>query len=69
MVTEVQSIEGYTIAPNTQSQTVVVRADDTQELWFYNDPVGGLELIKVNESKTSERIPNTTFEIRRMRCV
>ena len=66
VVTEVQSIEGYTIAPNTQSQTVVVRADDTQELWFYNDPVGGLELIKVNESKTSERIPNTTFEIRRM---
>ena len=66
VVTEVQSIEGYTIDPNTQSQTVVVRADDTQELWFYNDPVGGLELIKVNESKTSERIPNTTFEIRRM---
>ena len=66
VVTEVQSIEGYTIDPNTQSQTVVVRADDTQELWFYNDPVGGLELIKVNESKISERIPNTTFEIRRM---
>ena len=66
VVTEAQSIEGYTIDPNTQSQTVVVRADDTQELWFYNDPVGGLELIKVNESKTSERIPNTTFEIRRM---
>lgn len=66
VVTEVQSIEGYTIDPDTQSQTVVVNPDDTQELWFYNDPVGGLELIKVNESKTSERIPNTTFEIRRM---
>lgn len=66
VVTEVQSIEGYTIDPDTQSQTVVVNPDDTQELWFYNDPVGGLELIKVNESKTSERIPDTTFEIRRM---
>lgn len=66
VATEVQSIEGYTIDPDTQSQTVVVNPDDTQELWFYNDPVGGLELIKVNESKTSERIPDTTFEIRRM---
>ena len=66
VATEVQSIEGYTIDPDTQSQTVVVNPDDTQELWFYNDPVGGLELIKVNESKTSERIPDTTYEIRRM---
>ena len=66
VVTEVQSIPGYTIDPNTQSQTVVVNPDDTQELWFYNDPVGGIEIIKVNASKTSERIPDTTFEIRRM---
>src|SRR5699024_4529061 len=64
--TEVQSIPGYTIDPNTQSQTVVVNPDDTQELWFYNVPVGGIEIIKVNASKTSERIPDTTFEIRRM---
>ena len=66
VVTEVQSIEGYTIDPDTQSQTVVVNPDDTQELWFYNDPVGGIEIIKVNQSKTSERIPDTTYEIRRM---
>ena len=66
VVTEVQSIPGYTIDPNTQSQTVVVNPDDTQELWFYNAPVGGIEIIKVNASKTSERIPDTTFEIRRM---
>ena len=66
VVTEVQSIEGYTIDPNTQSQTVVVNPDDTQELWFYNTPVGGVEIVKVNASKTSERVPDTTFEIRRM---
>lgn len=66
VVTEVQSVPGYTIDPNTQSQTVVVNPDDTQELWFYNTPVGGVEIIKVNASKTSERIPDTTFEIRRM---
>ena len=66
VVTEVQSIEGYTIDPDTQSQTVVVNPDDTQELWFYNAPVGGIEIIKVNASKTSERVSDTTFEIRRM---
>ena len=66
VVTEVQSIPGYTIDPNTQSQTVVVNPDDTQELWFYNAPVGGIEIIKVNASKTSERVSDTTFEIRRM---
>ena len=66
VVTEVQTIEGYTIDPNTQSQTVVVNPDDTQELWFYNDPVGGVEIIKVNADDSSERIPNTTFEIRRI---
>lgn len=66
IATEVQSVPGYTIDPNTQSQTVVVNPDDTQELWFYNTPVGGVEIIKVNASKTSERIPDTTFEIRRM---
>ena len=42
VVTEVESIPGYTIDPNTQSQTVVVNPDDTQELWFYNSPVGGV---------------------------
>ena len=66
VVTEVQSIPGYTIDPNTQSQTVVVNPDDTQELWFYNAPVGGIEIIKVNASKTSERVSDTTFEIRRI---
>jgi len=66
VVTEVESIPGYTIDPNTQSQTVVINPNDTQELYFYNNPIGGIEVIKVNASKTSERIPDTTFEIRRM---
>ena len=61
-----ESIPGYTIDPNTQSQTVVINPNDTQELYFYNNPIGGIEIIKVNASKTSERIPDTTFEIRRM---
>ena len=66
VVTEVESIPGYTIDPNMQSQTVVINPNDTQELYFYNNPIGGIEIIKVNASKTSERIPDTTFDIRRM---
>ena len=66
VVTEVQSIEGYTIDPNTQSQTVVVNPDDTQELWFYNTPLGGVEIVKVNASDKTERLPDAVFEIRRV---
>ena len=65
IVTEEEAIDGYTIDENSRSQTVEVRANDTQTLTFFNDPVGGLELIKVNADKPSERIPNTTFEIRK----
>ena len=66
VVTEVQSIPGYTIDPDTRTQTVVVREDDTQQLWFYNDPVGGVELTKVNEADKTEAIPDATFQIRRV---
>ena len=64
--TEVASIDGYAIDPDTRTQTVVVNPDDTQELYFYNAPVKGLDLIKVSESDKTKRIPDVTFEIRRM---
>ena len=66
VATEVESIPGYTIDPNTQSQTVVVNPDDTQHLYFYNAPVGGVEITKVNEADQAETIPGVTFEIRRV---
>lgn len=66
VATEVKSIPGYTIDENTRTQTVVVNPNDTQTLHFYNTPVGGVEIIKVNEDNHSERIPNTTFEIRKV---
>ena len=66
VVTEEKSIDGYTIDENTRIQTVVVNPDDTQSLYFYNAPIGGVELIKVNAADKSQRIPNTTFEIRRV---
>ena len=66
VATEVKSIPGYTIDENTRTQTVVVNPNDTQTLHFYNTPIGGVEIIKVNKDNHSERIPNTTFEIRKV---
>ena len=66
VVKETKTIDGYAIDPAGQTQTVVVNPADTQTLIFYNDPIGGMELIKVNEVDRTERIPNTTFEIRKV---
>ena len=66
MVTETKTIEGYTIHEETRTQTVVINPNDTQELTFYNDPVGGVELIKVDEADKAVRLANATFEIRKM---
>ena len=66
IVTELESVEGYTIDPDSQSQTVTINPNDTQTLRFYNDAVGGAELTKVSEADKSETIPDVTFEIRRV---
>ena len=66
VVTELESIPGYTIDENTRTQTVVVNPDDTQSLYFYNKPVGGVEIIKTDADHPEVRIPNVTFEVRRM---
>ena len=50
VVTEVASVPGFTIDENSRTQTVTVNAgDDTQTLYFYNQSVGGVEIIKVNQ--------------------
>ena len=63
---EVKTLPGFTIDPATQTQTVKIDPDDCQTLVFYNTPVGNFELIKVVEGNESKRIPNVTFEIRRV---
>ena len=65
VVTEIETIPGYTIDENTRTQTVVVNPNDTQTLYFYNTPAGGLQIIKSDED-TGERIGNVKFEIRKM---
>ena len=66
VVTELESVPGYTIDPDSQSQTVTINPNDTQTLRFFNNAVGGVELTKVSEADKTETIPNVTFEIRRV---
>lgn len=65
VATEVKSIPGYSIDENTRTQTVVVNPNDTQTLYFYNMPVGGLQIIK-NDKDSGKRISGVKFEIRKM---
>lgn len=65
VVTELETIDGYTIDEETRSQTVVVNTDDLQVLTFYNRPLGGIRIIKSDED-TGERLKSVRFEIRKM---
>ena len=65
VATEVKSIPGYTIDENSRTQTVVVNPNDTQTLYFYNTPVGGLQIIK-SDKDSGKRISGVKFEIRKM---
>ena len=65
VVTEIKTIPGYTIDENTHTQTVVVNPNDTQTLYFYNTPVGGLQIIK-SDKDSGKRIAGVKFEIRKM---
>ena len=65
VATEVKSIPGYTIDENTRTQTVVVDPNDTQTLYFYNTPAGGLQIIKSDES-SGKRISGVRFEVRKV---
>ena len=61
---ETKTADGYVLDGTPQS--ITIKEGEGQALTFYNSPVGGLELIKVSESDKSQRIPNVTFEIRKM---
>lgn len=65
VVTEVETIPGYSIDENARTQTVVVNPNDTQTLYFYNTPVGGLQIIK-SDKDSGKRIAGVKFEIRKM---
>ena len=60
IVTEVETIKGYRIDDASRSQTIEVRANDTQQLWFYNAPTSRILLHKVDKA-TGEGISGAVF--------
>lgn len=60
IVTEVETIKGYRIDDASRSQTIEVRANDTQTLWFYNRPISGILIHKIS-SVDGKAIPSVTF--------
>ena len=60
VVTEVETIKGYRIDDASRSQTIEVRANDTQTLWFYNRPISGILIHKIS-SVDGKAIPGVTF--------
>ena len=66
VITETKPLDGYVVDPATQSQTVQVNAEDTQYVTFYNTPIGGAEIIKVDAADKTKRLGGVTFEIRKM---
>lgn len=61
---ETKTVEGYVLDGTPQSIEIKENAG-VQTLTFWNSREGGLDLMKVNEADRSQRIPNTSFEIRR----
>lgn len=60
IVTEVETIKGYRIDDASRSQTIEVRANDTQTLWFYNRLISGILIHKIS-SVDGKEIPGVTF--------
>ena len=56
-ITEQATIPGYTIDPETRSQTIVVNPDDVQHAYFYNSPKNTLIIEKYIEEEGSEHKP------------
>ena len=60
VVKETRTIDGYTIDPATQTQTVKVNPQDTQTLTFYNAPKQTLTIQKYVDG-TTDPIQGVTF--------
>lgn len=62
---EVKTADGFVLDGTPQS-IKIDQSQSPQRLTFWNERQGALELIKVNAADKTQRIPNTTFEIRRV---
>lgn len=61
IATEIETIPGYIIDPNTKSQTVKVNANDTQYLTFYNTPTQTLVIQKLVEGSKDQGLAGVEF--------
>ena len=63
VVEETKSPIGYAIDPNGKTQTVVVNAEDTQTLSFYNTPLCTLTITK-RDANTKEPLAGAEFTVK-----
>lgn len=63
VVTEVTAPDGYLM--DAPSQTVKIEKNDTQTLTFYDTPLGGLTIVKV-DSESGKRLEGAKIEVAKM---
>ncbi len=63
VVTELETIPGYRIDPNTRTQTVVINPNDTQTINFYNTPTTTLIIRKFVEGTENEPLSGVAFRV------
>lgn len=63
VVTEVTAPDGYLMG--APSQTVKIEKNDTQTLTFYDTPLGGLTIVKV-DSESGKRLEGAKIEVAKM---
>ena len=63
VVTELETIPGYRIDPNTRTQTLVVNPNDTQTINFYNTPTTTLIIRKFIEGTENEPLSGVAFRV------
>ncbi len=63
VVTEVTAPDGYLM--DAPSQTVKIEKNDTQTLTFYDTPLGGLTIVKV-DSASGKRLEGAKIEVAKM---
>ena len=63
VVTEVTAPDGYLM--DAPSQTVKIEKNDTQTLTFYDTPLGGLTIVKV-DSESGKRLEGAKIEVAKL---
>ena len=60
---ETRTVDGFVL--DSSPQSILIKEGEVQTLTFWNDREGGVEIVKVNASDKTERLPDAVFEIRR----